>query len=140
MRLELHRSVSCRCRAADHKHICSGSLGVFETPGHGRRPVWVSRMLFSNLGSMYGGINMACPPGSRILHPAAVLLGILAFAAHNEPDSHRPVTPTHRSNGCRLVAGLQRRRRCRPSGEAALPKHPHARSQTVRLPAFGEQA
>ena len=65
------------------------------------------------------------PPGRAVFLTIAVLLGILALAVHDEPDSYR-ANDTH-AQVKRMQAGQQLCRSIR------------ARRQTVRLPAFGEQ-
>ena len=121
--------------AADHKHIfIPGCFGVFGPPGHGQAFGLGQQDVVFKLGvDVRGNVFGGAPPGRT------VFLGILAFAVHDEPDSHR-LGNAH-AQVKRMQAG---QRVCKGGGDAArqveqLCRSIRARSQTVRLPAFGEQ-
>ena len=77
--------------------------------------------------------------GRAVFLALAVLLGVLALAVHDEPDSYRPGKAYAEVK--RMQAG---QRACQGDRDAArqveqLCRSIRARRQTVRLPAFGEQ-
>ena len=77
--------------------------------------------------------------GRAVFLALAVLLGVLALAVHDEPDSHR--TNNANAEVKQMQAG---QRACKGDRDAArqveqLCRSIHARRQTVCLPAFGEQ-
>ena len=77
--------------------------------------------------------------GRAVFLALAVLLGVLALAVHDEPDSHR--TNNANAEVKQMQAGQQA---CKGGRDAArqvqqLCRSICARSQTVRLPAFGKQ-
>ena len=127
--------------ASDHQHILvPGCFGVFGPPGHGQAFGLGQQDVVFKLGVDVGGnVLGGAPSGRAVFFTLAVLLGILAFAVHDEPDSHRP------GNAHAQVKRMQAGQRvCKGGGDAArqveqLCRSIRARSQTVRLPAFGEQ-
>ena len=77
--------------------------------------------------------------GRAVFLALAVLLGVLALAVHDEPDSHR--TNNAHAQVKQMQAG---QRACKGDRDTArqveqLCRSIRARRQTVRLPAFGEQ-
>ena len=77
--------------------------------------------------------------GRAVFLALAVLLGVLALAVHDEPDSHR--TNNANAEVKQMQAG---QRVCKGGGDAArqveqLCRSICARRKTVRLPAFGKQ-
>ena len=127
--------------AADHQHIfVPGRLGVFGPPGHGQAFGLGQQDIVFKLGVDIGrNVLGGAPPGRTVFFTLAVLLGILAFAVHNEPDSHRS------NNAHTQVKRMQAGQRvCKGSRDAVrqveqLCRSIRTRRQTVRLPAFGEQ-
>ena len=77
--------------AADHQHILvPGRLVVFGPPSHGQAFGLGQQDVVFKLGVDIGrNVLGGAPPGRAVFFTLAVLLGILAFAVHNEPDSHR---------------------------------------------------
>ena len=78
--------------AADHKHIfIPGCFGVFGPPGHGQAFGLGQQDVVFKLGvDVRGNVFGGAPPGRTVFLTLAVLLGVLALAVHDEPDSHRP--------------------------------------------------
>ena len=76
--------------AADHQHILvPGRLGVFGPPGHGQAFGLGQQDVVFKLGvDVRGNVFGSAPPGRAVFFALAVLLGVLAFAVHDEPDSH----------------------------------------------------
>ena len=127
--------------AADHQHILvPGRLGVFGPPGHGQAFGLGQQDVVFKLGvDVRGNVLGGAPPGRAVFLTLAVLLCIFAFAVHDEPDSHRPGNAHAQVK--RMQAG---QRACKGGRDAArqvkqLCRSIRACSQTVRLPAFGEQ-
>ena len=127
--------------AADHKHIfVPGCFGVFGPPGHGQAFCLGQQDVVFKLGVDVGGnVLGGAPPGRAVFFTLAVFLGVLAFAVHDEPDSHRPGNAHAQVK--RMQAG---QRACKGSRDAVrqveqLCRSIRARRQTVRLPAFGKQ-
>ena len=127
--------------AANHQHILvPGRLGVFGPPGHGQAFGLGQQDVVFKLGVDVGGnILGGAPPGRTVFLALAVLLGVLALAVHDEPDSHR--TNNANAEVKQMQAG---QRACKGDRDAArqveqLCRSIHARRQTVCLPAFGEQ-
>ena len=77
--------------AADHQHIfVPGRFGVFGTPGHGQAFGLGQKDVVFKLGvDVRGDVLGGAPPGRTVFLALAVLLGVLALAVHDEPDSHR---------------------------------------------------
>ncbi len=77
--------------AADHQYILvPGRLWVFGPPGHSQAFGLGQQDVIFKLGVDVGGnVLGGAPPGRAVFLALAILLGILAFAVHNEPDSHR---------------------------------------------------
>ena len=77
--------------AADHQHILvPGRLGVFWPPGHGQAFGLGQQDVVFKLGvDVRGNVFGGAPPGRTVFLALAVLLGVLALAVHDEPDSHR---------------------------------------------------
>ena len=127
--------------ASDHQHILvPGRLGVFGPPGHGQAFGLGQQDVVFKLGvDVRGNVFGGAPPGRTVFLALAVLLGVLALAVHDEPDSHRP------GNAHAQVKQMQAgQRACKGDRDAVrqveqLCRSIHARRQTVRLPAFGEQ-
>ena len=127
--------------AADHQHILvPGCLGVFGPPGHGQAFGLGQQDVVFKLGvDVRGNVFGGAPPGRAVFFALAILLGVLALAVYDEPDSHRPGKAYAEVK--RMQAG---QRVCKGDRDAArqvqqLCRSIRARSQTVRLPAFGEQ-
>ena len=102
--------------AADHQHILvPGRLGVFGPPGHGQAFGLGQQDVVFKLGVDVGGnVFGGAPPGRTVFLALAVLLGVLAFAVHDEPDSHRP------GNAHAQVKRMQAGQRvCKGGGDAA---------------------
>ena len=78
--------------AADHQHIfVPGRLGVFGPPGHGQAFGLGQQDVVFKLGVDVGGnVLGGAPSGRAVFLALAVLLGVLALAVHDEPDSHCP--------------------------------------------------
>ena len=78
--------------AADHQYILvPGCLGVFGPPGHGQAFGLGQQDVVFKLGvDVRGNVLGGTPPGRAVFFTLAVFLGVLAFAVHDEPDSHRP--------------------------------------------------
>ena len=127
--------------AADHQHILvPGCLGVFGPPGHSQAFGLGQQDVVFKLGVDIGrNVLGGAPPGRAVFFTLAVLLGVLAFAVHDEPDSHRP------GNAHAQIKRMQAGQRVYKGGGDAvcqveqLCRSIRARRQTVRLPAFGEQ-
>ena len=127
--------------AADHQHILvPGRLRVFGPPGHGQAFGLGQQDVVFKLGVDVGGnVLGGAPSGRAIFFTLAVFLGVLAFAVHDEPDSHRS------NNAHAQIKRMQAGQRvCKGNRDAArqveqLCRSIRARRQTVRLPAFGEQ-
>ena len=127
--------------AADHQHILvPGRFGVFGPPGHSQAFSLGQQNVVFKLGVDVGGnVLGGAPSGRAVFFTLAVLLGVLALAVHDEPDSHR--TNNAHAQIKRMQAG---QRVCKGDRDAArqveqLCRSIRARRQTVRLPAFGEQ-
>ena len=127
--------------AADHQHILvPGRLGVFGPPGHGQAFGLGQQDIVFKLGVNVGGnVLGGAPSGRAIFFTLAVFLGVLAFAVHDEPDSHRS------NNAHAQIKRMQAGQRvCKGSRDAVRQVEQLCRSicacrKTVRLPAFGEQ-
>ena len=127
--------------AADYKHIfIPGCFGVFGPPSHGQAfGLGQQDVVFKLEVDVRGNVFSGAPPGRTVFLALAVLLGVLALAVHDEPDSHRP------GNAHAQVKQMQAgQRACKGDRDAVrqveqLCRSIHARRQTVRLPAFGEQ-
>ena len=102
--------------AADHKHIfVPGRLGVFGPPGHGQAFGLGQQDVVFKLGvDVRGNVFGGAPPGRTVFLTLAVLLGVLALAVHDEPDSHRPGKAYAEVK--RVQAG---QRACKGGGDAA---------------------
>jgi len=102
--------------AADHKHIfVPGRLGVFGPPGHGQAFGLGQQDVVFKLGVDVGGnVLGGAPPGRTVFLALAVLLGVLALAVHDEPDSHR--TNNANAEVKQMQAG---QRVCKGGGDAA---------------------
>ena len=102
--------------AADHQHILvPGRLGVFWPPGHGQAFGLGQQDVVFKLGVDVGGnVFGGAPPGRTVFLALAVLLGVLALAVHDEPDSHR--TNNAHAQVKRMQAG---QRVCKGGGDAA---------------------
>ena len=102
--------------AADHQHILvPGRLGVFWPPGHGQAFGLGQQDVVFKLGvDVRGNVFGSAPSGRTVFLALAVLLGVLAFAVHDEPDSHRP------GNAHAQVKRMQAGQRvCKGGGNAA---------------------
>ena len=127
--------------AANHQHILvPGRFGVFGPPSHGQAFGLGQQDVVFKLGvDVWGDVLGGAPPGRAVFFALAVLLGVFAFAVHNEPDSHRS------NNAHAQIKRMQAGQRvCKGSRDAVrqveqLCRSIRARSQTVRLPAFGKQ-
>ena len=77
-------------RAADYQHILvPGRLGVFGPPGHGQAFGLGQQDVVFKLGvDVRGNVFGGAPSGRAVFLAFAVLLGVLALAVHDEPDSH----------------------------------------------------
>ena len=102
--------------AADHQHILvPGRLGVFGPPGHGQAFGLGQQDVVFKLGvDVRGNVFGGAPPGRTVFLALAVLLGVLALAVHDEPDSHR--TNNANAEVKRMQAG---QRVCKGGGDAA---------------------
>ena len=102
--------------AADHQHILvPGRLGVFGPPGHGQAFGLGQQDVVFKLGvDVRGNVLGGTPSGRAVFFALAVFLGVLAFAVHDEPDSHRP------DNAHAQVKRMQAGQRvCKGGGDAA---------------------
>ena len=102
--------------AADHQHILvPGCLGVFWPPGHGQAFGLGQQDVVFKLGVDIGrNVLGGAPPGRAVFFTLAVLLGVLALAVHDEPDSHRS------NNAHTQVKRMQAGQRvCKGGGDAA---------------------
>jgi len=77
--------------AADHQHILvPGRLGVFGPPSHGQAFGLGQQDVVFKLGvDVRGNVFGGAPPGRAVFFALAILLGVLALAVYDEPDSHR---------------------------------------------------
>ena len=128
--------------AADHQHIfVPGRFGVFGPPGHGQAFGLGQQDVVFKLGvDVRGNVLGGAPSGRAVFFALAVLLGVFALAVHDEPDSYRANDAYAQVK--RVQAG---QRVCKGSRDTIcqvkqLCRSIHARRQTVRLSAFGEQA
>ena len=127
--------------AADHQYILvPGRLWVFGPPGHSQAFGLGQQDVIFKLGVDVGGnVLGGAPSGRAVFFTLAVLLGILALAVHDEPDGQR--TNNANTEVKQMQAG---QRACKGGRDTAhqveqFCRSIHARRQTVRLPAFGEQ-
>ena len=102
--------------AADHKHIfIPGCFGVFGPPSHGQAfGLGQQDVVFKLEVDVRGNVFSGAPPGRTVFLALAVLLGVLALAVHDEPDSHR--TNNANAEVKQMQAG---QRACKGGGDAA---------------------
>ena len=75
--------------AANHQYIfVSGSLGVLEAAVHGQALRFrQNHIVLEYRGDVGCNVLMGSPPGGTVFHAVPVLLGVLAFQVHSQPQA-----------------------------------------------------
>ena len=103
--------------AADDQHVLvAGILGVLGAAGHGKAlGLGQNDVILEHRVDVGGNILMGAPTGRTILHVVAVLLGVLAFQVHRQPQASAAAKPHQKIQ--RVQAGPPAPQRHRQGGE-----------------------